>query len=842
MNELLRNLLMLPDQASSNAKSIDTLHYVVIGATLLGAFGIALLTIYLIVRYRARSADHRTERMTTGIAGESSIIGGILVLFVAFWVVGYLQYVKLETAPADAMPVYVTAKQWMWKFAYADGRKSMDVLTVPVNRPVKLIMTSRDVIHSFYVPAFRMKQDAVPGRYVTAWFEATQPGTFEIYCAEYCGLSHSRMLGTVLVLPQAAYEEWLENVPHKTTQEGELAPTATAGGDLADQGREVAVRHACFACHTIDGQRHMGPTWAGLYSSEVPLVGGAVGRADEAYLTKSMMEPGADIVDGYKNIMPTYQGSLPEPEVAALVEYIKSLQNAPLAPVVTLPEDKIDVLGSSMPEGGSPMTTSVMPGDAPGRETYLNGGPDGVVLALHDGPQAHRPALYLVHYCRHAMASAASSRWCCAPSTSRPTHTIMDADTYNRMFTLHGVVMVFLFMIPAIPARVRQLLPADHAGRQGLAFPRLNLLSFYVYVVGAVFVAHRAHRRRRRHRLDVLRALQHDDAPRAVVPTVLGIFILGFSSILTGINFIVTTHTMRAKGMGWMRHAALRLGDLRRPASSRCSRRRSWACRSCVVGHRPRVRLGHLRSGAGRRSGALPAPLLVLLAPRRLHHDPARRWAWSARWCRTFARKNPSSYKAIAYSTLGIAFVGFLAWGHHMFVAGMSAFDAGAFGILSMLVAIFTAIKVFTWVLTMTRGSIVIKTPLLYFFAFLFLFVFGGMTGVAVATTSLDVHWHDTYFVVAHFHFIMVGGTLTAFLAALHYWFPKMIGRMYSERCGPRCSASSCSRASSSRSSPSSCSATRGCRAAITTTHRRFQVLHVLSTVGAWLLGVAASS
>jgi cytochrome c oxidase subunit I len=204
----------------------------------------------------------------------------------------------------------------------------------------------------------------------------------------------------------------------------------------------------------------------------------------------------------------------------------------------------------------------------------------------------------------------------------------------------------------------------------------------------------------------------------------------------------------------------------------------------------------------------------------------------------TFSHKNPSSYKAIVYSTLGITFVGFLTWGHHMFVAGMSEFDAGAFGVLSMLVAIFSAIKVFTWVLTMRRGAVVLKTPLLYFFAFLFLFVFGGMTGVAVATQSLDVHWHDTYFIVAHFHFIMVGSTLTAWLAALHYWFPKMTGRLYSERWGA-IGATLVSAGFFITFFPQFLLGNAGMPRRYFAYDPVHQPLQVISTVGAWLLGAA---
>src|SRR5262249_20842516 len=154
--------------------------------------------------------------------------------------------------------------QWMWKFSYPDGKVALDVLTVPAHRPVKLIMTSGDVIHSFFVPQFRVKQDVVPGRYVTAWFEATAPGRYDIYCAEFCGTSHSRMLGAVLVLPPDQYDEWLESAPKLiTTEAPEKRPPSAS--DLAARGRDIAVRYACLACHTVDGQRHLGPSWAGLY-------------------------------------------------------------------------------------------------------------------------------------------------------------------------------------------------------------------------------------------------------------------------------------------------------------------------------------------------------------------------------------------------------------------------------------------------------------------------------------------------------------------------------------------------------------------------------------------------
>jgi cytochrome c oxidase subunit 2 len=337
-------LLNLPPQASTYAASIDLLHFFVIGATMLGAFFVFLLGLYFFLRYGRRSPFPLTAAVPTAVPTEALIIGSTLTLFLVFWVVGATQYTYLMTPPRGAMPVYVTGKQWMWKFAYADGRSSINVLTVPVHRPVKLVMTSRDVIHSFYVPAFRMKHDVVPGRYYTAWFEAKDVGVYDIECAELCGVSHSRMLGKVHVLSAEDYERWLQANP---PPRAELSTE-----NLVDEGRAVAARRGCLNCHTIDGQPHIGPTWAGLYESLVSLADGTSVVADDEYLTRSMMEPEVQLVAGYKAVMPTYQGTLPEPEVAALVEFIRSLQHTPYAPVMQLP--RVQPMESGLPQLPSP--------------------------------------------------------------------------------------------------------------------------------------------------------------------------------------------------------------------------------------------------------------------------------------------------------------------------------------------------------------------------------------------------------------------------------------------------------------------------------------------------------
>jgi len=362
MNDWLRRILNLPPQASTYARGIDGLHYAVIGATSLGATFVFLLAVYWLVRFRRRAVsaiagdraiagDHPSAAETADVPNTESpahravtpryefvLVGALLALFLTFWLVGATQYNAMRTPPPNAMTVYVTAKQWMWKFAYPNGRASMDVLTVPAHRPVTLVMTSRDVIHSFYVPAFRVKQDVLPGRYETLWFEANAPGRYAIACAEYCGVSHSRMGGEVQVLSDADYARWLEG----------RALEVSTPGDLASAGREAAGKRGCLACHTLDGQPHIGPTWAGLYGSEVTLEDGTRVVADEAYLTRSMMDPAAQVVRGYRAVMPTYFGLLEATEVASLVEFIRTIADTPPSPTILLPQV------SPTPRTGSP--------------------------------------------------------------------------------------------------------------------------------------------------------------------------------------------------------------------------------------------------------------------------------------------------------------------------------------------------------------------------------------------------------------------------------------------------------------------------------------------------------
>ena len=362
-----------------------------------------------------------------------------------------------------------------------------------------------------------------------------------------------------------------------------------------------------------------------------------------------------------------------------------------------------------------------------------------------------------------------------------PGPTIMSPNAYNKLFTLHGITMIFLFMIPAIPSGFGNFMLPLMIGAKDVAFPRLNLASFYVYLAGAALaiggmVAGG---------VDTgwtFYAPYSTTTTTTVIPVLLGVFVLGFSSIMTGLNFIVTVHTMRSPGMTWGRvplfvwaiYATSIIQVLATPVIG---------VTVLLVALERAFQIGLFDPAQGGDPVLLqhlfwfyshPAVYIMVLPSMGIASEVL---------C-GLSKKNAFGYKAIAYSSIGIAFVGFFVWGHHMFTSSQSTFAGGIFGVLTMLVGIFTAIKVFSWVGTIYGGSIQFSTPYFYIVGFLYFLIFGGMTGIALATMSLDLHWHDTYYVVAHFHFIMVAATVMAFLAGLHYWFPKIFGKRIPETWG----------------------------------------------------------
>jgi len=363
-----------------------------------------------------------------------------------------------------------------------------------------------------------------------------------------------------------------------------------------------------------------------------------------------------------------------------------------------------------------------------------------------------------------------------------PAGDLVSADTYNKLFTMHGVAMVFFVLIPAVPAILGNFILPLQLGAKDVAFPKLNLLSWYVFVIGFLFTVYAMVTGG----VDTGWTFYTPYSSRAsntnVMMTGLGVFITGFSSILTGLNFMVTIHRMRAPGLTWFRLPLF-----------------IWALYATSLV----MVLG---------TPVIAITLLMLVLERGLHlgiFDPRLGgdpvlfqhlfWFYShpavyimilppmgviSEVIACFSRKNVFGYSFVAFSSLAIAVFGFLVWAHHLFVAGISPYSALIFSFLSFAVAIPSAVKTFNWTATLYEGAIWWKTPMFFVFGFLGLFLIGGLTGLFLASLGLDVHLTDTYFVVAHFHYIMVGGAIMGYFAGLHYWWPKMTGRMYNDTLG----------------------------------------------------------
>ena len=361
-----------------------------------------------------------------------------------------------------------------------------------------------------------------------------------------------------------------------------------------------------------------------------------------------------------------------------------------------------------------------------------------------------------------------------------PGKDIMEAQTYNQVFTMHGVIMIFLFIIPSIPAVFGNFFLPILLGTDDVAFPRLNLLSWWIYIIGALMA---------------LSTLLFGDGPADtgwtfyapysvktgtnVTMSVLAAFVIGFSSILTGLNFIVTIHRLRTPGMNF----------LRMPLFVWSLYATSWIqlLATPIIGITLLMIVAERVLGVGLFDPSIGGDPILYQHLFWIYSHPAvyimalPAFGVVSEMLPTFAQRTIFGYKAIAFSSLAIAFVGYFIWGHHMFTAGMSGAARFIFSILTFLVAIPTAIKVFNWVATLYKGSINVQVPLLYVLAFIFQFMIGGFTGLVVGALASDIHLHDTYFVVGHFHYVMFGGTGFAFFGALHYWYPKIWGKMYNK-------------------------------------------------------------
>jgi cytochrome c oxidase subunit 2 len=305
---------LMPEQASTMAGQVDAVYLALIAVTIVFSVLIAGLLIRFMVVYRRRSATYVPPLVHVPIWLEilwSAVPLGITM--VAFlW--GAQIFAALVEPPPDSLEVFVVGRQWMWKIQHLEGRREIDELHVPIGRPVKLIMTSEDVIHSFYVPAFRVKMDAVPGRYSTVWFEATKPGTYHLFCAEYCGTLHSGMIGRVVAMEPAEFQAWLTGP----------AQTGTANVSVTEQGAQLFQSLGCVSCHRA-GEMKRGPQLEGLFGRTVHLAGGGTAVADERYIRDSILDSSAKVVEGYQPLMPTYRGLLNEEQVLQLIAYIKGL-------------------------------------------------------------------------------------------------------------------------------------------------------------------------------------------------------------------------------------------------------------------------------------------------------------------------------------------------------------------------------------------------------------------------------------------------------------------------------------------------------------------------------------
>lgn len=306
--------IWLPSQSSSVAGEVDGVFSLIFWISMLFFVGIVGALLYFVIRYRRQPGvvAERIVHHSTSLEIAWSVIPFLLLIVI--FVVGFTTFIGMAAEPEEAYEITVVGKKWVWSFQYPNGYID-DALHVPVDRPVKLVMSSEDVIHSMFIPAFRVKRDVIPGRYTSLWFQATAPGTFDLYCAEYCGTKHSDMISSVVVHPSGEFEAWLEKASNFLET---MSPT--------EAGKTLYKRRGCAQCHSVDGSNMVGPSFRQLYGQTAVLDTGDSITVDENYIRESILEPQAKARAGYRKVMPTYQGQLKDEEINAIISYIKTLK------------------------------------------------------------------------------------------------------------------------------------------------------------------------------------------------------------------------------------------------------------------------------------------------------------------------------------------------------------------------------------------------------------------------------------------------------------------------------------------------------------------------------------
>jgi cytochrome c oxidase subunit 2 len=305
---------LFPESASTMASRVDSLYFFLLALSIFFSLLIAGLIVFYAVKYRRRAADSVGSEIHGGLVLELTWTIVPLLITMVIFVWGASVFFAMSRPPDETINIYVVGKQWMWKFQHLDGQREINELHVPVGRPVKLIMTSEDVIHDVFVPAFRIKADVVPGRYTHLWFQSTKPGRYRLFCAEYCGTKHSGMIGQVVVMDPSEYQTWLSG--------------GASEGSLASAGAKLFQDLSCNTCHRPDAQGR-GPVLEGLFGKTVTLQNGETLSVDEAYVRESILQPAAKIASGFQPIMPTFQGLVTEEQLLELIEYVKSLHELP---------------------------------------------------------------------------------------------------------------------------------------------------------------------------------------------------------------------------------------------------------------------------------------------------------------------------------------------------------------------------------------------------------------------------------------------------------------------------------------------------------------------------------